>query len=112
MSDCIFCKIAAGEVPATKVYEDKDYLAFKDIEPKAPQHYLVIPKIHSDRLDKLADDESGLGALFAAALRTAKANGLNDYRLAVNVGKGAGQIVFHTHVHLLAGWHNEPGDMV
>jgi histidine triad (HIT) family protein len=112
MSECIFCKIAAGELPATKVYEDENYLAFKDIAPKAPHHYLVIPKIHSDRLDTLADDEAALGALFAAAIRTARATKLHDYRLAVNVGKAAGQIVFHTHVHLLAGWHNEPGDMV
>lgn len=109
MSACIFCQIVAGELPSSKVYEDERYLAFKDIHPKAPQHYLVIPKAHSERLDQL--DEAALGELFAAAVRTAQANGLSDYRLAVNVGKGAGQIVFHTHVHLLAGWSAEPGEI-
>lgn len=113
MSDCIFCKIVAGTVPSSKVYEDDLYLAFKDIHPKAPVHYLVIPKAHSERLDVLAREggAEALGELMMAAVRTAEANKLSDYRLAINVGRGAGQIVFHTHVHLLAGWQHGAGEI-
>ncbi len=105
----IFQKIIDGEVPAERVYEDENYLAFKDVAPKAPVHLLVIAKTHSARLDELLDAEGpeAVGGLLAAAVRTARANGLADYRLVVNVGAGAGQEVFHTHVHILAG-HDKP----
>lgn len=103
---CIFCAIVAGRVPATRVFEDEEFIAFKDIRPKAPVHYLVVPRRHTERLDELADiaGQEGLGALFDAAVRSARATGLSDFRLAVNVGEAAGQEVFHTHVHVLAGW--------
>lgn len=113
MSNCIFCNIVAGTIPANKVYEDELYLAFKDIHPKAPVHYLVIPKAHSERLDALAQEGGvvALGELMLAAVRTAEATNLSDFRLAVNVGPGAGQLVFHTHVHLLAGWRHGAGEV-
>jgi histidine triad (HIT) family protein len=106
MADCIFCKIVHGEVPAEKVYEDDAHVAFKDINPKAPIHYLVVPKRHSERLDALADEggAEALGELFDATVKVAREKGLSAYRLSVNVGKEAGQEVFHTHVHVLAGW--------
>ena len=105
MDDCIFCKIVKGEIPSSQVYEDESYLAFKDINPSAPVHLLVIAKEHSARLDDLLDESgaAALGRLFEAAVKTARANGLRDYRLGVNVGKEAGQDVFHTHVHVLGG---------
>lgn len=105
----VFQKILDGEIPASKVYEDDDFLAFKDIAPKAPVHLLVIPKRASPRLDDMLDAQGAadVGALLGAAIKTARANGLGDYRLVVNVGPGAGQEVFHTHVHILAGW-NDP----
>lgn len=102
----IFQKIIDGEIPATKVYEDDDFIVIKDIAPKAPIHLLVIPKIFSPHLDEMLDAQGAgdIGALFEAAIKTARANGLTDYRLVVNVGAGAGQEVFHTHVHIMAGW--------
>lgn len=106
LQDCIFCKIVAGEIPAERVYEDDAHVAFVDIQPKAPVHFLVIPKAHSDRLDTFvhAEDDATVGRLVAAAVRTAEQNQLTDYRIGVNVGKAAGQEVFHTHVHVLGGW--------
>lgn len=108
MSDtqnCIFCKIIAGDIPSEKVFEDDHFLAFKDIEPKAPIHFLVIPKKHSHRFDELAKEGAAeLGELFVAVAKTAEANHLSDYRVGVNVGAKAGQEVFHTHVHILSGW--------
>lgn len=102
----IFQKIIDGDIPAERVYEDDDFLAFKDIAPKAPVHFLVVPKTFSPRLDKMLDAQcaADVGALLEAAVKTARANGLEDYRLVVNVGPGAGQEVFHTHVHIMAGW--------
>ena len=102
----IFQKIIDGELPATKVYEDEGFVAIQDIAPKAPVHLLVIPKTFSPRLDELLDAQGAdkVGALVEAAIKTARENGLADYRLVVNVGAGAGQEVFHTHVHIMAGW--------
>ena len=113
MDDCIFCNIVAGKIPATKVFEDSAYLAFKDIHPQAPAHYLVIPKAHSSRLDDLLESggADALGKLLEAAVKTAESNGLSDYRLGVNVGADAGQVVLHTHVHVLGGWQGTPGDI-
>ena len=100
----IFQKIIDGDVPSERVYEDEHFLAFKDITPKAPVHFLVIPKEHSPRLDEMLDAQGkeDVGALFEAAVKAARANGVEDYRLVVNVGAGAGQEVFHTHVHVLS----------
>ncbi len=102
----VFQKIIDGEIPATKVYEDEGFIAVQDIAPKAPVHLLVIPKTLSTRLDEMLDAQGAgdVGALFGAAVRVARAQGLKDYRLVVNVGPGAGQEVFHTHVHVLGGW--------
>ena len=102
----IFQKIIDGEIPAERVYEDDKFIAFKDIAPKAPVHLLVVPKTFSPRLDEMLDAQGAgdVGALLEAAVKTARENGLTDYRLVVNVGSGAGQEVFHTHVHIMAGW--------
>jgi histidine triad (HIT) family protein len=104
--DCLFCKIVRGEIPAEVVFEDDDVLAFKDIAPKAPTHVLVIPKKHVDRLsDTLRADEPFLGRLLGGLTEAARKLGLDDYRVVVNNGEGAGQVVFHIHVHLMAGRH-------
>ncbi len=102
----LFQKIIDGEIPAERVYEDDDFVAFKDVAPKAPVHLLVVPKTFSPRLDEMLDAQgpADVGALLEAAIKTARANGLHDYRLVINVGPGAGQEVFHTHVHIMAGW--------
>ena len=104
--DCIFCQIIAGKIPADKVYETNHHVAFRDIQPKAPVHLLVVPKTHSARLDEMAagGNTPVVGELFGTAIEAAEANDLSDYRLVVNVGPKAGQEVFHTHVHVLAGW--------
>ncbi|HEX7023078.1 MAG TPA: histidine triad nucleotide-binding protein [Trueperaceae bacterium] len=108
-TDCIFCKIVRGEIPSTKVYEDEGHITFEDISPKAPVHYLVVPKEHSPRLDAMAPGP--VGSLLEAAVQAAQVLGLDDYRLVVNVGAGAGQEVFHTHVHILSGWQGAPGPL-
>ncbi len=102
--DCLFCKIVAGQIPSAKVYEDDAYFVFKDINPAAPVHWLVVPKRHLDRLAAAADrDRDLLGGLLLAAHKAAKANAIGDYRLIINDGPGAGQTVFHLHAHILAG---------
>lgn len=102
MSDCLFCRIVAGEIPSRRVFEDDRTYAFEDIAPKAPTHVLVVPKEHVDGI-AAADDEALVGHVFVTAARIARDRGLADYRLVVNNGEGAGQSVFHLHVHLLAG---------
>ena len=103
---CLFCRILAGEIPAKKVHEDADVVAFRDINPQAPTHVLVIPKTHVPSLNEATDAEM-LGRLMLAARTIAKAEGLADdgYRAVVNTGAGAGQTVFHIHLHLLGGRH-------
>ena len=106
----IFEKIIARELPSTIVFEDADFIAFRDINPRAPVHVLCVPKKVSSRLDEIIDPLE-LGALMAASIRVAREQlGLTDYRLAVNLGAGAGQIVFHTHVHILGGWLDGDAD--
>jgi histidine triad (HIT) family protein len=106
----IFEKIIKREIPSTIVFENTDYIAFKDINPKAPVHVLVVPKRVTTRLDEIADALE-IGRLFETAIQVATESlGLTDYRLAVNVGPGAGQIVFHTHVHVLGGWTDHSAD--
>ena len=103
MADCIFCRIAAKEVPAPIVHEDADVVAFKDLNPRAPLHVLVIPRRHVERLSML-DDEALAGKLTLAAAKVAKDAGHGDnFRLVVNNGAGAGQSVFHVHFHVLGG---------
>lgn len=106
MPDCIFCKIVRGEIPASVVYEDEDMLAFKDINPQAPVHVLLIPKKHMPTFfDLEPGDEAILGRIQAAAARVARELGLEEsgFRLVANCLEGAGQVVFHIHYHLLGG---------
>ena len=103
MADCLFCRIVKGEIPSKKVLEDASVYAFEDVVPKAPVHVLVVPKRHVAGAADAADDPALLGATLAGAARVARERGLADYRLVVNNGAGAGQSVFHLHVHLLAG---------
>ena len=104
--DCLFCKIVAGEVPATVVRDDAHTLAFRDINPQAPTHVLVIPKAHHKNVAALAAADSALlGRVLQAASAVAADEGIADggYRLVFNTGREAGQSVFHVHVHLLGG---------
>jgi histidine triad (HIT) family protein len=103
-ADCLFCKIVAGQIPAERVYEDERVLAFKDIHPQAPFHWLVIPKTHLATLnDFAAADEPLAGALLLAAQKLAADHGLPGYRVAMNVNREGGQVVFHAHLHVLGG---------
>ena len=104
--DCLFCKIASGEIPATIVYQDDQFLAFEDISPQAPFHLLIIPRRHIATLNDLQPgDEPLLGGLMARAARIASEHGhaQDGFRLVINCNRGAGQSVFHIHLHLLAG---------
>ena len=105
MSDCLFCKIAGGEIPAKKAYEDEDFVAFHDINPQAPTHVLVIPRRHISTLDEAgADDQTLLGRLLLVCQRLAREQGIAaGYRVVNNCGATAGQSVFHVHFHLLGG---------
>lgn len=104
--DCLFCKIVAGEIPAKRVDEDDSLLAFHDIDPKAPTHLLVIPKVHIASLDALSSSNRDLmGHLMTRIPEIARGLGLAEggYRVVANCGEGAGQSVFHIHFHLLGG---------
>jgi histidine triad (HIT) family protein len=101
---CLFCKVVAGELPADRVYEDERVLAFKDIHPQAPFHCLVIPKAHVATLNDFADEQAELiGVLLLTAKRIAAEHGLPGYRVAMNVNREGGQVVFHAHLHVLGG---------
>lgn len=102
--DCLFCKIAAGEIPSQKVYEDAQMLAFRDIEPQAPVHVLLIPKTHLDGVRALTADNAAVVAhIFAKIPEIAASLGVTDYRVVTNNGAAAGQSVQHLHFHLLGG---------
>ena len=104
MKDCIFCKIASGEVQAQIVYQDEDAVVFKDLNPQAPVHLLIIPVKHIAKLDEAnQQDMALLGKLQLTAAKVAKDLGIKDFRLITNNGKGAGQSVEHLHYHLMAG---------
>ena len=104
MADTIFGKIARGEIPTDLLYEDDRALAFRDISPQAPTHILVIPRKPIPRLSgSEEEDEALLGHLLLVARKVAAQEGLEDFRLVVNDGAGAGQTVFHLHVHVLGG---------
>ena len=106
MSDCIFCKIVDGEIPATVVYEDDEMLVFEDINPKAPVHLLLIPKQHIATLNDAGSDHSGLlGELTIKAAELAMDRGVSEtgYRVLINCNPDGGQEVFHLHLHLLGG---------
>jgi histidine triad (HIT) family protein len=104
--NCIFCKIVGGEIPANIVHSDEQAVAFRDINPQAPVHVLVIPRTHLESLDDAAQrDEAPLGHLLRVAARVANQEGLSEsgYRTVINTGAGAGQSVFHLHVHVIGG---------
>lgn len=102
--DCLFCKIVAGEIPAEVVVENDAALAFRDLAPQAPTHVLVIPKEHQPNAAALARHEpDALIQVFTTAAQVAEQEGLADYRTVFNTGAGAGQTVFHAHLHVLGG---------
>jgi len=105
MSDnCLFCTIIQGEIPATILYEDEDVLAFRDIAPQAPMHFLVIPKKHLSGPETVtAEDELVAGKLMRIGNEIALQEGISQYRVVVNNGPEAGQTVFHLHMHILGG---------
>ena len=106
VEDCLFCKIVAGEIPADIVYETDDTLAFRDINPQAPTHILIIPRQHIARINDIGEEHRYLiGGLYTAARAIAAAEGLADdgYRVVMNCNEAAGQTVFHIHLHLLGG---------
>lgn len=105
MSDCLFCRIVSGEIPAQKIFEDDDILAFKDIHPQAPIHFLVIPKRHIESLASSSDaDAALLGKILAAVPKIARDQGANDgFRTIINTGRVGGQEVYHLHLHVLGG---------
>lgn len=105
MSDCLFCKIRDGEIPADVIYKDADLIAFRDIHPKAPVHFLVIPRRHIANLfDVTADDEGLMGRIQLAIPTIAREQGLDSgFRTVLNTGPGGHQEVYHMHYHVLGG---------
>ena len=105
MSDCLFCKIIAGDIPSTKVYEDEKVYAFRDINPQAPTHILVIPKVHLSSVNDVTGENSAVVAhIFEVIPQIAAAEGLTGgYRVVSNCGADAGQTVHHLHFHILGG---------
>ena len=106
MEDCLFCKIIKGDIPSTKVYEDEFVYAFKDINPEAPVHILVVPKKHIKSMNEIEEiDENLIGKIFFAIKKIAKEQGIAEqgYRVISNCGKDAGQTVIHLHFHILGG---------
>ncbi|MBS5144040.1 MAG: histidine triad nucleotide-binding protein [Butyricicoccus pullicaecorum] len=104
MQDCLFCKIAGGEIPSKKVYEDDVCYAFYDIDPQAPIHFLVIPKQHIASVSEITtENQSVVGHIFSVIAKLSKELGLESYRVVSNIGEQAGQSVFHLHFHVLSG---------
>lgn len=103
--NCIFCKIAAGEIPASRVYEDEEILAFKDIHPKAPLHLLLIPRVHIPSMAELQNEHAPvMGKMMVLAQTLAKDHGSPDgFRVVINTGRVGRQEVYHLHAHLLGG---------
>ncbi|MDP1597304.1 MAG: histidine triad nucleotide-binding protein [Methylotenera sp.] len=108
-ADCIFCKIASGDIPSKKIYEDDDVIVFNDIHPIAPVHFLIVPKLHIENL--LNCDEQHkllLGKMLLLAPKLAKEQGLSGFRTMINTGHEGGQEVFHLHVHVFGGGDKLP----
>lgn len=106
-SECLFCRIARGEQPADMVYQDEQLVAFKDIQPHAPVHILLVPRKHIRSINDLAEEDRSLAAeLLFRARRIAEEQGIHEsgYRLMFNVERGGGQYIFHLHLHLMGGW--------
>lgn len=105
-SNCLFCKILNGDIPADIIYESETAIAFRDINPQAPTHVLIIPRKHIATINDITDDDQALvGSLYSAAREIAAAEGFTEegYRAVMNCNEGAGQTVFHIHLHLLGG---------
>lgn len=105
MNDCVFCKIINKEIPTEFVYEDDEIAAFNDIHPKAKHHILIVPKKHIPKISDLNENEQDeilVGKMFLIARDIAKEKNLDGYNLVFNVGKSAGQIIFHIHLHLMS----------
>ena len=103
-SDCLFCKIISGQLPSAKLYEDNRVVAFKDVHPQAPFHALIVPRKHVATLDDFAPGDAPLvGHLLLTAKRLAAEEGLPGYRVAMNVQRAGGQVIFHAHLHVLGG---------
>ena len=105
MAECIFCKIVAGGIPCTKVYENETVLAFEDIQPLAPVHVVLVPKRHVATVMDMEGEEGLPAALFAAVREIARIKGIDEtgFRMVVNTNREGGQIIFHLHVHVLGG---------
>ena len=106
MTDCIFCKIVSGDIPAEKIFENDHVIGFRDLNPQAPTHVLVIPKKHISTINDIQQEDKGLiGEMFLAAQQIAADEGLSErgYRAVMNCNAEAGQTVFHIHLHLLGG---------
>lgn len=106
MTDCLFCKIRDGEIPGDLVFENDDILAFRDVNPQAPTHVLIVPRKHINTINELGDEDADImGKMFLAAQDIASDEGISEdgYRLVVNCNARAGQTVFHIHMHLLGG---------
>jgi histidine triad (HIT) family protein len=107
--DCIFCKIIKGEIPSKKLYEDEDVIAFHDIHPIAPVHFLIVPKIHVESLASCeASHQALLGKMLLLAPKLAKEQGLSGFRTMINTGREGGQEVFHIHIHVFGGGQHLP----
>lgn len=105
LDDCIFCKISRNEIPSSKIYEDDEILAFKDIHPRAPVHFLIIPKMHLESLAHATEDEDRLlGKMLGLARKLALQEGCkNGFRVVINTGRDGGQEVNHLHIHVMGG---------
>ena len=104
MTDCIFCKIVAGAIPSKKLYEDDEVIAFHDIHPIAPVHFMIVPKLHvASLMDSKAEHAGLLGRILLLAPKLAAEQGLDGFRTMINTGKNGGQEVFHLHVHVFGG---------
>lgn len=102
--DCVFCKMVAGDIAVERVYEDDAILAFKDVKPQAPFHWLVIPKAHLPTLEDFGADQAELaGRLMFVARQLAAEHGVPGFRVAMNVNEAGGQVIFHAHLHVLGG---------
>ena len=104
MSDCLFCKIIAGDIPSNKVYEDEQCFAFYDIDPQAPSHFLVIPKAHiSSAAAVTAENSAVVAHIFEVIAKVTKELGMDSYRIVSNIGEQEGHSLFHQHFHVLGG---------
>lgn len=103
-SDCIFCKIISGIIPASKIYEDDDFIAFNDIKPMAKVHFLIVPKLHVESLQECNESHQALlGKALLLAAKLAAGQGLKGFKTLINTGREGGQEVFHIHVHTFSG---------